>query len=235
MGSIIGMAGASEDKIAQYEQTQVMYEQEYGLSYEDSTWFDYLYCMNYIGGNVKLLVGKDSIPYQQAELYSLPKNDRGENVAVRSMDGEAGKVYVPKLMMGINASSNHEEAAKGFISEMLSSEIQKSMEGFSVNKTALENSFIPDPQTYVEGQPMYSAGSTNVETGQEIYEEVWWPVGEDMTPFYDMVENAAVPYLKDNVLEAAVFDAGTSYFEGESTLEEAMNELESQVALYMAE
>ena len=229
------MAGASEDKIAQYEQTQVMYEQEYGLSYEDSTWFDYLYCMNYIGGNVKLLVGKDSIPYQQAELYSLPKNDRGENVAVRSMDGEAGKVYVPKLMMGINASSNHEEAAKGFISEMLSSEIQKSMEGFSVNKTALENSFIPDPQTYVEGQPMYSAGSTNVETGQEIYEEVWWPVGEDMTPFYDMVENAAVPYLKDNVLEAAVFDAGTSYFEGESTLEEAMNELESQVALYMAE
>lgn len=52
---------------------------------------------------------------------------------------------------------------------------------------------------------------------------------------YRMVEEVTVPYVQDAVLEEAVYQAGTAYFEGASTLEEAWDELQSQISLYMAE
>ena len=57
----------------------------------------------------------------------------------------------------------------------------------------------------------------------------------DLEPFYRMVEEVTVPYVQDAVLEEAVSQAGTAYFEGASTLEEAWDELQSQISLYMAE
>ena len=42
-------------------------------------------------------------------------------------------------------------------------------------------------------------------------------------------------YFSDSMLEDAVFTSGALYVEGEKTLDEALNEIEKQVAIYMAE
>lgn len=230
----VQMASASEEKVEQYQAILTMYEQEYGLSYEDSSWFGFVYALDYIGGSTHMMAGIADTPYTQAELYSLPKNKGCEDTVVRLMSGTAGKVYIPELMIGINASSENLDSSKEFLADFLADEILKSMGGFPVSKTAMEQVFVPNPQDYVEGQPMYYTVSSDQE-GNMIEEQIWWPVDGDLDPFYRMVEEVTVPYVQDTVLEEAVYQAGTAYFEGTSTLEEAWDELQSQISLYMAE
>ena len=126
------------------------------------------------------------------------------------------------------------DSSKEFLTDFLGDEILESMGGFPVSKTAMEQAFVPNPQDYVEGQPMYYTSSSDLE-GNMIKEQIWWPVDGDLEPFYRMVEEVTVPYVQDTVLEEAVYQAGTAYFEGASTLEEAWDELQSQISLYMAE
>ena len=181
-----------------------------------------------------MMAGIADTPYTQAELYSLSKNKGCEDAVVRLMSGTAGKVYIPELMIGINASSANVDSSKEFLTDFLGDEILESMGGFPVSKTAMEQAFVPNPQYYVEGQPMYYTSSSDLE-GNMIKEQIWWPVDGDLEPFYRMVEEVTVPYVQDTVLEEAVYQAGTAYFEGASTLEEAWDELQSQISLYMAE
>ena len=230
----VQMASASEEKVEQYQMILPMYEQEYGSSYEDSSWFGYINALDYIGGSTHMMAGIADTPYTQAELYSLSKNKGCEDAVVRLMSGTAGKVYIPELMIGINASSANVDSSKEFLTDFLGDEILESMGGFPVSKTAMEQAFVPNPQDYVEGQPMYYAASSDPE-GNMIEEQIWWPVDGDLEPFYRMVEEVTVPYVQDAVLEEAVYQAGTAYFEGASTLEEAWDELQSQISLYMAE
>ncbi len=230
----VQMASASEEKVEQYQAILTMYEQEYGLSYEDSSWFEFVYALDYIGGSTHMMAAIVDTPYTQAELYSLPKNKGCEDAVVRLMSGTAGKVYIPELMIGINASSENLDSSKEFLTDFLADEILESMGGFPVSKTAMEQVFVPNPQDYVEGQPMYYTVSSDQE-GNMIEEQIWWPVDGDLDPFYRMVEEVTVPYVQDTVLEEAVYQAGTAYFEGTSTLEEAWDELQSQISLYMAE
>lgn len=230
----VQMASASEEKVEQYQAILTMYEQEYGLSYEDSSWFGFVYVLDYVGGSIHMITGIADTPYTQAELYSLPKNKGCEDAVVRLMSGTAGKVYIPELMIGINASSANLDSSKEFLADFLADEILESMGGFPVSKTAMEQVFVPNPQDYVEGQPMYYTVSSDQE-GNMIEEQIWWPVDGDLDPFYQMVEEVTVPYVQDTVLEEAVYQAGTAYFEGTSTLEEAWDELQSQISLYMAE
>lgn len=228
------MASASDDRIEQYQTVLTMFEQEYGLSYEDSSWFGFVYTMDYIGGSVRMLAGNVDTPYTQAELYSLPKNKGCGDTAVRSMDGIAGKVYIPELMIGVNASAASPDEIKGFLTDFFTDEVMESIGGFPVSKTAMEQVFVPDPGDYVEGEPMYTTVSSD-QDGNMTEEEIWWPVDHDLDSFYQMVEQAAVPYIQDPDLEEAVYQAGTAYFEGTSTLEEAWDELETQISLSMAE
>lgn len=230
----VQMASASEEKVEQYQMILPMYEQEYGSSYEDSSWFGYINALDYIGGSTHMMAGIADTPYTQAELYSLSKNKGCEDAVVRLMSGTAGRVYIPELMIGINASSANVDSSKEFLTDFLGDEILESMGGFPVSKTAMEQAFVPNPQYYVEGQPMYYATSSDLE-GNMIEEQIWWPVDGDLEPFYRMVEEVTVPYVQDAVLEEAVYQAGTAYFEGASTLEEAWDELQSQISLYMAE
>lgn len=102
------------------------------------------------------------------------------------MSGTAGKVYIPELMIGINASSANVDSSKEFLTDFLGDEILESMGGFPVSKTAMEQAFVPNPQDYVEGQPMYYAASSDPE-GNMIEEQIWWPVDGDLEPFYRMV------------------------------------------------
>lgn len=228
------MSGVNEEKLEQYAQVLEIYAQEYGGDYEDSDWFDYLYPLDLIADDTKLLVGSVGTPYEYAQLFSLYRNEGCEDMVTRSADGLAGKVYLPKLLVGILASSSHREEAENFVTELLSSELQEAMSGFSVNCKALEESFVPNPQDYVEGEPMYYLGSSD-QNGNMVEEEIWWPVGEEMDAFYEMVQDAEVPYLRDTVLEEALFDAGVPYLEGTVTLEDAWKELNEQTSLYLSE
>lgn len=81
---------------------------------------------------------------------------------------------------------------------------------------------------------MYYLGSSD-QNGNMVEEEIWWPIGEEMDTFYEMVQDAEVPYLRDTVLEEALFDAGVPYLEGTVTLEDAWKELNEQTSLYLSE
>ena len=49
------------------------------------------------------------------------------------------------------------------------------------------------------------------------------------------MERVDTPYIEDKTLENAIYEEGTSYFQGEESLEEAVNEIEKKMSLYLAE
>ena len=49
------------------------------------------------------------------------------------------------------------------------------------------------------------------------------------------MERVDTPYIEDKTLENAIYEEGISYFQGEESLEEAVNEIEKKMSLYLAE
>ncbi len=230
----VTMQGATDKSRNRYEQLQQMMQQEFGTGYEDHEYFHMINTITYVSGGVAFLCGNNDTPYNFAELYSLPQNKNGEDFMFHPIVAKDKEVFIPSLLMAINDASSHKDEAVDFIKEFFSEEVQQAMGGYSVNKKALEKSLLPDPKYYKEGEPTFYCTSSD-EDGNMVDMEIYWPVGDDLKPIYDIFEKAKVPYLQDAFLEEAIYEAGAKYFEGEINLEEALNEIESKVSLYMAE
>ncbi len=228
------MQSATDKGLARYEQLQQDYRQTRGADYEDNEYFNFINTLSYVTGEVSFLCGNNDTPYNFAELFSLPRNNNGENFMFRPIVVKDKEVFIPSLIMAVNDASTHKEEAVDFIKEFFSEEVQLAMGSYSANQKALEKSLLPDPNFYVEGEPMFYCGGSD-EEGRMFEMNVYWPVGDDLKPIYEIFEKAAVPYFQNSFLEEVIYEAGTGYFEGEVSLEEALNEIESKVSLYMAE
>lgn len=230
------MKNASADKIEWYVNLNDMrFPASFGMTYEDSDWILYINALNYIAGELKLNWGTVKYPYDYAEVASIAKAAGFEDTVLLPAKGQCSDVYIPKTLVGINASSAYTDASRQFLEAILGSEIQTMLHnGFPVNRTAYEAVFTPNPD-YVDENNLYGSIVMSNEDGLTVDMNVYWPDDAQIQTITEWMTSARVPYLYDNVLEEAVYDAGADYFQGMLSLEETIEEIEEKVAIYAAE
>jgi len=149
----------------------------------------------------------------------------------RVFGGQAGKVFLPKAVVGISAGSKQPEEAEKFVQRMFSEETQNYLyEGFPVNRAALEEDFA--------FQEEHSENGTMTLTGADGTEEeltLYWPDSKEKQVFIEHVESLDTPVLTDSYLCGLVYETGAQVLEGGLSAEDGTEEIIKKAAIYLAE
>lgn len=229
------MQGATEKEIQRYQEVDSMYLQEYGMLREETEYFTNMDELGYIGGSSSIVIGTISYPYGYAEITSVNRVKGFEDTVLLPIGGQSSDVFHAKTIMGINAASANIEAAQEFLKTMLGEENQTSLfYGFPVNQTAFDEIFKPN-EAYLKEDGLYGSVAMSDEDGMYVELNIYWPEEEKMQEVKDWMNTVKTPYIKDVILEDAVLTAGTEYFQGNISLEQAVNNITGKLAIYMAE
>lgn len=188
----------------------------------------------YISGSKYLISGWVDTAYGFMESSSVEKTKGYEDSRTVPMQGECSGLFLPKTLLGISATSAQAEEAKEFMGFFLSAEIQANYYGLPLNQNAFDMQFTVD-EIYMGEDRAFGYLSLVTDEGLVVDFTVYCPTDEQIADFKKELASVNTAYLSDSVLEDAVFTSGTAYIKGEKTLDEALAEIEKQVAIYMAE
>lgn len=228
------MDGLNEKSLEEHRMIDEYSAEEYG---EDWMYDITQYSNNelyFVGDYLQLSMGITTYPYGYWTLTSVAKNKGSEDAMIVPAKGMCENVYIPATMLGINAASAKTERAEEFLKEFLGKEIQTALGSYVINKEALEESFRPE-EGYVGENGEYGMMAILDEDGRETDLSVYLATEEEMDTFRNWMESADTPYIADMVLEKAVFEAGEKYIQGEQSLEETLEAIEQQLAIYLSE
>lgn len=228
--------GLSEDVIEKYNNLNEYYLQDLGVTLDDSSYLRiYPDEMGYFAGESQLVYGAMTYPYEYGSILSVGKVEGFEDCKLIPMNGQSSNVFLAETLAGINAASKSVDKAQDFLKVLLGKENQSStFMGYAVNKAAFEDSFVIKDHVPEEGEPY---GYASMGNGDGLYVElaIYWPDQEQIDNLEKWMERVDTPYIEDKTLENAIYEEGTSYFQGEESLEEAVNEIEKKMSLYLAE
>lgn len=157
-----------------------------------------------------------------------------ENMAYKLMPAGEQRIFVPKIVAGINSKSNQKDGAKEFVSFLLSEKAQKTNQGIGlpVNRAAFG-------ENLEDAQSMESYFSTSMVNEDGIIEEyaldVKQPPLEERERFTQLVESLDTPCLTDAVMQELVTEQAGMCLKGEVSVEEAVSTIEQKMNLYLAE
>lgn len=117
---------------------------------------------------------------------------------------------------------------------MKGEENQCNLSSYAINRAALAEAFIPEENKSgeVEG---YGKVCIIYEDGRELSLDVSALTAEEMSVIQEWMETAKIPYVEDRVFEECVFEEGFKFILGECEIEETLDAIERQLAIYMAE
>lgn len=228
------MDGLDEKLLERYSKYNDVFTDEYGENWMYNSRFYYASEINLIGNLSQLEIGFLTYPYGYFEEVSVPRNKGGEDVIFKPVSGQCSNIFLPDLLLGINAASPRTEYAEDFLKELLSKETQAAMGGLSVNRDAMEELFIPKENILGENGEYGSIGTSSWD-GEPISVQVYFPDQEQLDTFYKWMESMDTPYMEDSVLEETVFEEGSKFILGEQSLEDALSAIEQKIAIYLAE
>lgn len=227
------MDGLPEEKIRQYEERQDESMEYYGETEEDRKYFGYgVNELLYIMGYTQLIAGSVGYPYAYAELTSVQKEKGHEEDAFRRMDGQSSRVFVAETLAGISAASENKERAGELLQVLLGAD-DIGGSGFPVNRAAFEDWLFPED--FVSENTAYSGIGMTDEEGHIYDFTIYWYGSKHADTLREWMSGADTPYVRNEMLEEAVYDAGTRYMRGDMELEEAVEQVEKRMAIYLAE
>lgn len=139
--------------------------------------------------------------------------------------------FYPKLEMGINSRSGHQETARDFLAFALSEAVQGTdhYEGFPVNTMSLEE---------LAGKDRTNAEAiTMIEIEEGMVEEFTiksFPKA-DADRLVEMCKEASVRAREDVQIREALIEALPGYLNGSRSLEETLDDIEAGLKMYLAE
>ncbi len=228
------MDGIGADTLEAYARFDEQYRAEYGESMWRLEWPIAPDIMNYISGNKYLLSGWLESPRAYDECISLGRTEGYEDSGFIDMQGECMHVFKPNTLLGISAVSTQPDAAKAFMDFFLSAEAQGNYYSFSLNKAAYESQAAVD-ENFLAEDGAYSWMSRWTEDGISVNFTVYLASEEQTAALQETFASLNTAYIQDGTLEDAVFESGSSYIRGEMPLGDALDKIEKQVAIYMAE
>ncbi len=226
--------GLSQEMVATYQERMERMAEYYGVGMERIDWEVYLDLMSYLGKEQHMMIGWTCAQYGYLELVSLSKNEASKDAKVIPMQGQCTKVFKPATMLAVSAASGQIDAAKDFLGTFLSAEVQSQYDGLPLNQNAFDVQFTPREDIMGEEGEYTSLYTTDAE-GNGIGYTMYWPSDETIASFKQELSELTTAYVPDQMLEEAVFRQGAGFMLGEQTMEEALDEIEKTVAIYMAE
>ena len=228
------MDGIGDDILEAYARFDEQYSAEYGESMWRIDWTIAADIFNYISGDKYLLSGWLDSPHAYDECISLERTEGYEDTGFIDMQGECTHVFKPNTLLGISAVSTQPDAAKAFMDFFLSAETQGNYYNFPINKAAYESQAAVD-ENFLSEDGAYSWMSRSTSDGISVSFTVYLASEEQTAALQETFDALNTPYMQDGILEDAVFDSGSAYIHGEMSLEGALDQIEKQVAIYMAE
>lgn len=135
-------------------------------------------------------------------------------------------IYFPSVMAGVNQATGQPELAKEFIKYLFSTEVQREEfnDGFPVEKQAQEEQCAREKENYMLG-----VGGDGYSISAE------WPDLETRREMFEILGQLDTPVLVDETVMEMIVNGSRDYFNGKSTVEEAVSAISRQLMLYMAE
>ncbi len=230
----IQMDGLDQETVETYQERMGRLAEYYGVGMEQIDWEVYLDLMSYLGKERHMMIGWMCAQYGYLELVSLSRNEASKDAKVIPMQGQCTKVFKPATMLAVSAASGKKDAAMRFFDYFLSAQAQSSYDGLPVNQEAFDMQFTP-VEEYLAEDGGYSYLSVSSKDGTRLEYVVYWPDDEQILALKEQLGHLQTAYLPDSVLEDAVFEQGVAYMQGKLSLEQALDEIEQKVSIYMAE
>ncbi len=187
--------------------------------------------MDYVMGRQQLMTGTLLDDFTYAILTSMKQMGEFEDCETILMNPN---IFYPQTLAGISAVSESREQAEDFLRQLLGKENQSSLfSGFAVNKAAFD--IIRVESEEAEDGEVYGDMSMMDEDGRWVNLRSYRPTVEEVRILQNWIESANTPYIEDDLLEEAVYEAGADYLKGSRSLEDTLDAIEKKVALYMAE
>lgn len=168
--------------------------------------------------------------YNSVNLPSLAIAERKGGTAV-PLPGQAGNVFVPVNIIGINSKTEKLDIAREFARIMLSSSVQKAktFDGFPINIKALEYG------AEGKGNEDFYFGMTNNYGG--LAEELSGPLpsAEELKKVMELCLSMKTPYVPDDTLLEMIINETEEYFAGNEAIEETVSRIREKTRLRLAE
>lgn len=191
-----------------------------------------MYDTGYMQGECRIILGEeDSLAWGYTDVPSVFKALNKE-MDIRVLSGFSGNVFIPRTVMGVNASGSQKEAATDFVMSMLSKEVQTEVKfaGFPVNREA-----VLEQLAEFEPSKTYGWTSASDEDGNMIDLEIKWLDEAEQAQFKAMLESLDTPARLDENVKDTVIDVGTEVLKGRMSVDEGVNEIVNRVQIYLAE
>ena len=98
----------------------------------------------------------------------------------------------------------------------------------------MEELFRPEEE-YLGEDGTYGMIATIDDQGRETDLTIYAATEEEMDLFRNWIGSADTPYIADMVMEKTVFEEGEKYMHGDQSLEEALEAIRQQLAIYLSE
>lgn len=155
------------------------------------------------------------------------------------MPGQQYGVCLAESLLAVNQASGHREEAYLFLEYALSAEGQQAagLNGIPVNREAYLAGW-NDPRGEGNENILYSG--TVIDDGDEDYDdmiflEIDWPEEEDFAKLDGLISRITGVGYCDNRVYHGVVEAGKTFLAGKCSLEEALEDIDGRVKLYLEE
>ena len=230
----VQMEGLAADAIAKYGERDANLLEYYGMDADLLEWRVTHDFFEVLTGEMAMASGWVESAADWREVVSINRADGFEQYAAAEMKGQCSGVFRPNTLLAVSAASGKKDAAMRFFDYFLSAQAQSSYDGLPVNQEAFDMQFTP-VEEYLAEDGGYSYLSVSSKDGTRLEYVVYWPDDEQILALKEQLGHLQTAYLPDSVLEDAVFEQGVAYMQGKLSLEQALDEIEQKVSIYMAE
>lgn len=228
----VEMNGTPEEYIEQYKQKLIDAD---GRNFEEEKYFMMLLDTSYLMQQSPFAYGEIIDAGTYRTMLSVPRISGLENTLIKLMSGQCNNVYHPESIVGINAATKNVDAAGQFVRMMLSTTVQETLQfGIPVNKKALPKQFAYDESELGEDGGQYYM-SFSMKDGIRFSYTIYPVDQEGINKLESWIAQFDTPYLRDIVLETAVYTEGAKYIEGIQDIDSAVKAIANSVEIYLSE
>lgn len=229
------MDGLSDEILEDYEGKQDSFLEYYGYRFDESDYVRMTSWVSILGEYCQVQCGAVQWRSDLTTSFSLSKVKGFEDVVLMPLNEGDQTIFIPQSLVGINAASSEIEKAEKMLKVLFGKENQISLyNGLPVNQTGIEDGTLTLKSSLSEDGIYQSFGTSNAD-GTELSLNDYWFDEEQKQLIRDWIRTVDTPYVKDVVLEDAVYSEGIRYMRGEQSLQEAVDVIEQNVSIYMSE
>ncbi len=231
--------GLMEDLIQYWEEEKAVYQyySAFGETLEGSDEIRNQGAGGYFLGNMRQFIAGSIKNVGDYNYYtSLMETEGYTDCIFIPMKGQCENMFWARTLVGINATSGNPERAQDFLKTALGSEVQADMEnGLPVNQKAILDSYEEQWRIYKDNDYISGSASFGDFNESKGYFLIQIPDEEKVNELIAWIASMDAAYVEDKTFENVIYEEGEAYIQGEKSLDEAMEAIETRLGIYLTE